>query len=50
MTVVRGGYGIYYSQPRSGATGVAPYGSQGFNQYTSAITRTTATAPRLICI
>jgi hypothetical protein len=36
-TVVRGGYGIYYSQPRSGATGVAPYGSQGFNQYTNAI-------------
>ena len=36
-TVVRGGYGIYYSQPRSGATGVAPYGAQGFNQYTSAI-------------
>ncbi len=36
--VVRGGYGIYYSQPRSGATGVAPYGSQGFNQYTGAIT------------
>ena len=36
-TVVRGGYGIYYSQPRSGATGVAPYGSQGFNQYTSVI-------------
>ena len=36
--VVRGGYGIYYSQPRSGATGVAPYGSQGFNQYTNAIT------------
>jgi len=37
-TVVRGGYGIYYSQPRSGATGVAPYGSQGFNQYTGMIT------------
>ena len=37
FTVVRGGYGIYYSQPRSGATGVAPYGSQGFNQGTSAI-------------
>jgi hypothetical protein len=37
-TVVRGGYGIYYSQPRSGATGVAPYGSQGFNEYTNAIT------------
>jgi hypothetical protein len=36
-TVVRGGYGIYYSQPRSGATGVAPYGAQGFNQYTNAI-------------
>jgi hypothetical protein len=36
--VIRGGYGIYYSQPRSGATGVAPYGAQGFNQYTSAIT------------
>lgn len=38
LTVIRGGYGIYYSQPRSGATGVAPYGSQGFNQYTGAIT------------
>ncbi len=37
-TVVRGGYGIYYSQPRSGATGVAPYGAQGFNQYTNAVT------------
>lgn len=37
LTVIRGGYGIYYSQPRSGATGVAPYGAQGFNQYTSAI-------------
>jgi len=37
-TVIRGGYGIYYSQPRSGATGVAPYGSQGYNQYTTAIT------------
>jgi hypothetical protein len=37
-TVVRGGYGIYYSQPRSGATGVAPYGAQGFNEYTNAIT------------
>lgn len=36
-TVMRGGYGIYYSQPRSGATGVAPYGAQGYNQYTSAI-------------
>jgi hypothetical protein len=38
LTVVRGGYGIYYSQPRSGATGVAPYGSQGFNEWTGAIT------------
>ncbi len=37
MTVVRGGYGIYYSQPRSGSTGVAPYGSQGFNQYTGVL-------------
>lgn len=37
-TVIRGGYGIYYSQPRSGATGVAPYGAQGFNQYTNTIT------------
>ncbi len=37
-TVLRGGFGIYYSQPRSGATGVAPYGSQGFNQYTGQIT------------
>jgi hypothetical protein len=36
--VVRGGYGIYYGQSRSGVTGVAPYGSQGFNQYTNVIT------------
>ena len=36
--VVRGGWGVYYSQSRSGATGVAPYGSQGFNQSTNMIT------------
>ena len=36
--VVRGGYGIYYGQSRAGVTGVAPYGSQGFNQYTNVIT------------
>ncbi|HXJ90792.1 MAG TPA: TonB-dependent receptor [Candidatus Binatia bacterium] len=36
--VVRGGYGIYYGQSRSGVTGVVPYGSQGFNQYTYAVT------------
>jgi hypothetical protein len=36
--VVRGGYGMYYGQSRSGVTGVAPYGSQGFNQYTNVIT------------
>ena len=36
-TVVRGGYGIYYGQSRSGATGVLPYGSQGFNQTTGAV-------------
>jgi len=36
--VLRGGYGIYYGQSRSGASGVAPYGSQGFNQYTNMIT------------
>jgi hypothetical protein len=29
-TVVRGGYGIYYSQPRSGATGVQPYVSSKY--------------------
>ena len=32
--VVRGGYGIYYGQSRSGVSGVVPYGAQGFNQYT----------------
>ena len=37
-TVVRGGYGIYYGQARSGASGVVPYGSQGFNQYTNMVT------------
>ena len=36
--VVRGGYGIFYSQTRSGANGLLSYGSQGFNQYTNAIT------------
>ena len=37
-TVVRGGYGIYYGQSRSGVTGVVPYGSAGFNQSTNVIT------------
>jgi hypothetical protein len=32
--VVRGGYGIYYSQPRSGAAGTGPWGYQGFDQQT----------------
>ncbi len=36
--VLRGGYGIFYSQSRSGANGLLSYGSEGFNQYTSAIT------------
>jgi outer membrane receptor protein involved in Fe transport len=36
--VVRGGYGIYYGQSRSGVTGVVPYGGAGFNQYTNVIT------------
>jgi hypothetical protein len=35
--VVRGGYGIYYGQSRSGVSGVVPYGGQGFNQYTNVI-------------
>jgi hypothetical protein len=35
--VVRGGYGIYYGQSRSGVTGVVPYGSAGFNQSTNVI-------------
>lgn len=36
-TVVRGGYGIYYDQTRSGANGLLSYGSQGFNQYTNPV-------------
>ncbi len=36
-TVIRGGYGIYYSQTRSGANGLLSYGSQGFNQSTTAV-------------
>jgi|CZKR01.1.fsa_nt_gi hypothetical protein len=36
--VLRGGYGIYYGQSRSGASGVVPYGGQGFDQYTNMIT------------
>lgn len=35
--VVRGGYGIYYGQSRSGVTGVVPFGNAGFNQYTYAV-------------
>ncbi len=37
-TVMRGGYGIYFDQSRGGANGLLSYGSQGFNQYTSAVT------------
>jgi hypothetical protein len=37
-TVVRGGFGIYYGQSRSGVTGVVPYGGAGFNQYTRVLT------------
>jgi len=37
-TVLRGGYGIYFDQARSGANGLLSYGSQGFNQSTSAVT------------
>ena len=29
--VIRGGYGIYFSTPRSGASGTGPWGFQGFN-------------------
>jgi Carboxypeptidase regulatory-like domain/TonB dependent receptor len=29
--VVRGGYGIYFSTPRSGAAGTGPWGYQGYN-------------------
>ena len=36
-TVIRGGYGIYFGQTRGGANGLLSYGSQGFNQYTSAV-------------
>ncbi len=37
-TVIRGGYGIYFGQTRSGANGLLSYGSQGFNQYTNPVT------------
>ncbi|SPF49946.1 conserved hypothetical protein [Candidatus Sulfotelmatobacter kueseliae] len=36
--VVRGGYGIYYGQSRSGASGVVPWGNAGFDQYTNVVT------------
>ena len=32
--VLRGGYGIYFSTPRSGAAGTGPWGYQGFDQQT----------------
>jgi hypothetical protein len=34
-TVIRGGYGIFYSTPRSGAAGTGPVGYQGYNQTTN---------------
>lgn len=37
-TVLRGGYGIYYDQTRSGANGLLSYGSQGFTQSTNIVT------------
>lgn len=37
-TVLRGGYGIYYDQTRSGANGLLSYGSQGFTQSTYDVT------------
>ncbi len=33
-TVIRTGYGIYYSSVRSGAAGVGPPGYQGYDEYT----------------
>jgi Carboxypeptidase regulatory-like domain len=36
-TVIRGGYGIYYTQSRNGANGLLSYGSQGFNQSTNPV-------------
>lgn len=33
--VVRGGYGIYFSTPRNGASGTGPWGFQGYDQQTS---------------
>ena len=32
--VLRGGYGIFFQQPRSGAAGTGPWGYQGFDQQT----------------
>lgn len=37
-TVIRAGYGIYYSSVRSGAAGVGPPGYQGYDEYTPWIT------------
>jgi len=31
QAVIRGGYGIFYSTPRSGAAGTGPWGYQGYN-------------------
>ena len=36
-TVIRGGYGVYFAQTRSGANGVGAYGTQGFTQGTGTI-------------
>ena len=36
-TVIRGGYGVYFAQSRSGANGVGAYGTQGFSQGTGTI-------------
>jgi hypothetical protein len=37
-TVVRAGYGMFFSQARSGAAGTGAYGFQGYDQYTNWMT------------
>jgi hypothetical protein len=47
QSVIRGGYGIFYSTPRSGAAGTGPWGYQGFNIQPPWLTTLRLTDPNL---
>lgn len=47
QSVIRGGYGIFYSTPRSGAAGTGPWGYQGYNIQPPWLTTLRSTDPNI---